>query len=239
MLGLLPDVHVDYELKWGVTYTLSSIGLALDEDSRTVSEVLEKMQTDAPVTGSKFVFDAYGLTALDFQQLRARIGPDVRVIHLTRSYRDVFLSMARGFYHAPARMESLSDRLRDAIAKAAITDAKIGPPQAVAPLVCFRQLATLLDNDLQIHSLRSAGVPYLQISYAEVADRLLEIVRFTGSEAPPEAIADALARPAVAKLPNFAGADVIANLAELEPLFESFEILRRALITKPCPPTSP
>jgi hypothetical protein len=106
-------------------------------------------------------------------------------------------------------------------------------------LVCFRQLATLLDNDLQIHSLRSAGVPYLQISYAEVADRLLEIVRFTGSEAPPEAIADALARPAVAKLPNFAGADVIANLAELEPLFESFEILRRALITKPCPPTSP
>ena len=235
MLGLLPDVHVDFELKWGVTYTLHGIGVALDQDSRTVSQVLEEMETGAPVTGSKFVFDACGLTAPDFQKLCGRIGSDIRIIHLTRSYRDVFLSMARGFYHSPARAEGLSVRLRDAVATADIANAKIGPPQVVAPLICLRQLATLLDNDLQICSLRQMGAPYLQVSYDEVARRLPEIVRFAGSEAEPAAVADVLARPAVAKLPTFAGDEVVANLGELEPLLESFEILQGALITQPYP----
>jgi hypothetical protein len=58
-------------------------------------------------------------------------------------------------------------------------------------------------------------------------------VRFAGSGAPPAAVADALARPAVAKLPDFAGEEVIANLAELEPLFDAFAILRETLVTAP------
>ena len=232
MLGLLPDVHVDYELKWGAAYSLRGIGVAIDAGSRTVSQVLEDMQTDAPVSGSKFVFDAPGLTPLDFQKLRGRIGPDVRLIHITRSYRDIFLSMARGFYHAPARMDSLSDRLREAIEKADVARAVFGPPQTVAPLVCFRQLAVLLDNDLNIRSLREPGSSYIQISYEDVGKNLTNIVRFAGSEASAAAIADVLAHPAVAKLPDFDGDSVITNLAELEPLFEAFEILRAAMVVE-------
>ena len=237
MLGLLPDVHVDYELKWGVNYRVPKVCVVLDENSRSVSEVLEDMETDAPVTGSKFVFDAHGLTLLDFQSLSRRIGPDVRVIHLTRCYREVFLSIARGYYHAAARIERIGERLRQAISGADVSRAEARAPQPVPPAACFRQLAVLLDNDLYVRSLREAGVSYLQISYGEVDERFADIVRFAGSEAPTAVIADVLARPAVTKLPEFTGDSVIANLAELEPLFDAFEVLRQSLVVDTNGPT--
>lgn len=232
MLGLLPDVYIDYELKWGVTYTPSDIHAVRHEHSKTISQLLEDMDTDASVTGSKFVFDVHGLTPLDFRKLTSQVGPEIRIVHLMRNYRDVFLSIRRGFYHAPARTEKLSKRLSGALDSADIRHAQPQSPHNIPPLVCFNELTAMLDSDIRIHSLLAAGFPYLQVQYDEVGDKLADIVRFTGSQASPEIVADVLARPAVVKLPPFQGASLVANLPELEPLFDNFEALRQHLVAK-------
>ncbi len=233
MLGLLPDVYVDYELKWGVSYIRSGIHAVLHEHSETISQLLEDMDTDAPVTGSKFVFDVHGLTPVDFTKLASKIGSDVRIVHLMRNYRDVFLSIRRGFHHAPTRTETLSKRLSRGLDGADVRHAQSHTPHHIPPLVCFNELVALLDSDLRIHSLQATGFPYLQVQYEEVGNALGDVARFAGSQASPEIIADVLARPAVAKLPTFEAASLIANLAELEPLFDSFEVLRQHLIARP------
>lgn len=229
LLRLLPDVYVEYELKWGVTYK-SGVHAILDESSPTISQLLEDMDIDVPVTGSKFVFDVRGLAPADFLKLAAKIGPDVRIIHLTRNYRDVFLSIRRGYHHAPMRTQKLGQHLRNALEDADIRHAQQVAAQPVPLLTCCNELSDLLANDIHVHSLRAAGFPYLQVDYDAVDARLAEIAEFAGSKATHEQIADALARPAVAKLPAFDGNDLVANLEELQPLFESFESLRRHFV---------
>jgi hypothetical protein len=157
MLGLLPDVHVDYELKWDTTYIPSDKHAVLHEHSKTISQLLEDMDTDAPVTGSKFVFDVLGLTPIDFRKLTSRIGSDIRIIHLMRNCRDVSLSIRRGFHHSPARTEELSARLSGALNTADIRHAQPRTPHYIPPIICFNELSALLDSDIRIHSLYAAA----------------------------------------------------------------------------------
>src|SRR5262249_51801694 len=80
MLGALPDVATDYEIKWAPTYQPSGAHIVLDDASLSVSEMLAQFESDAPVVGSKFVFDPLELTRLDMLALKDKIGEDVRII---------------------------------------------------------------------------------------------------------------------------------------------------------------
>jgi hypothetical protein len=233
MLGALPDIATDYELKWGTSYEPSVAHFVLSESSPTVSEFLERMETDAPIAGTKFVFDPIELTWVDLLTLRDKIGRDVRIIHLTRRFRDIFLSRRRGFYHQVR--ESAAVNIGKHI-KAAIGDADIGKamgyvePTAVSAISCYEELKIYLQYDIWAMLLRDEGFPYLLVDYENVADDFVEIAKFVGSTAQPEAINSVLMEPPVMKLPQVEGAALVQNLAELEPLFQYFEALRKFLL---------
>ena len=234
MLGALPDVATDYELKWGATYQASAAHYILNDSSPTVSEILERMDSDAPITGTKFTFDPIELTRLDFLSFHEKIGCDVRIIHLTRRFRDMFLSRRRGFYHQLD--ESGSTDVGRHI-KAAVIDADVGKaaalsePTSVSPVSCYEELKVYLQHDAWITLLREAGLPYLQVDYDNIADELPEITSFVGSTTPPERVNSVIAHPPVIKLPAIDGSRLIENLVELEPLFAHFEVLRELLLT--------
>lgn len=232
-LGALPDVVTDYEMKWGVVYQPSIAHVMLDNDPRTVSEILDALPADAPVAGSKFVFDPTELSQADIQELRDKLGPDVRIVHLIRRYREIFISRRRGFYHLPNKSGRwrVGDRIGAAIERSDFDHRKPSfEPQIVPRLECFAELRAYLQNDISASLLRGNDRPFLRVDYHRVAERLAEIAAFIGSTAATRAIDAVLAQPPILKLPAIEAAGLIANIAELEPLFEQFEELRRQLL---------
>ena len=228
-LGALADVAIDYELKWGAEFAPSSVHVFLDEGSSSISGILEAIDTDAPITGSKLVFDPNGMTSVDFQSLTEKIGADVRIVHLTRHYRDVFLSARRGFYHSldPERADKIGAQMREGLKAADFGRAGTPPSHVVTPAACLRELGILLENDRRVCSLATMGFPYLQVDYTDFSRSLEEIARFIGSDASSAEIQSVLARPVVKKLPPLDGGRLVTNLERLEPIFEAFEGVRR------------
>jgi LPS sulfotransferase NodH len=235
-LGALPDVATDYEIKWAIAYEPSAAHLVIDEASPTVAQLLAALESDAPVTGSKLMFESDDLHRSEFFKLRAKIGADVRIVHLIRSFREIFLSRRRGFFHranidVPPKI--------GAHLKAAIRAADFGqagsPSEArpVAPVDCYEEMKVYLRNDVWVRQFGEAGLPYFRVEYDEITGKMTEIARFVGSEATPDAVADALSHPAVLKLPPIAPDRLVSNMAELDPLFEHFEGLRQHLIGSP------
>jgi hypothetical protein len=232
-LGALPDVATDYEIKWGVDYEPSAAHLLIDEASPTVAQLLAALETDAPVTGSKLVFEPADLHRSEFFKLRAKIGADVRIVHLIRSFREIFLSRRRGFFHrASADVPSKIGAHLKAAILAADADQAAQPSEArqVPPVNCYEELKVYLQNDVWAQQLGEAGLPYLRVGYSEISGKMTEIARFVGSEAMADAVADALSHPAVVKLSPIAPDRLVSNMAELEPLFEHFEVLRQHLL---------
>jgi LPS sulfotransferase NodH len=233
-LGALPDVATDYEIKWGVAYEPSAAHLLIDEASPTVAQLLAALETDAPVTGSKLMFEPDDLHRSEFFKLRAKIGADVRIVHLIRSFREIFLSRRRGFFHRANTTDV--PRKIGAHLKAAILAADFGqaaqPSEArpVPPIDCYEELKVYLQNDVWVRQLSEAGLPYLRVGYGEIAGKMTEIARFVGSEATADAVGDAMSHPAVLKLPPIAPDRLVSNMAEIDPLFEHFEGLRQHLV---------
>jgi hypothetical protein len=162
----------------------------LADQTPKVTDVLEGMHSTAPVTGSKFVFDT-DLTRSEIMSLQAKLGRDVRLIHLTRSYRDVFLSRRRGFYR---RLNVAQNAAIGQSIKAAILEADLPniTPSSDAQIVekFFEELREYIHNDAAITLLSSAGNPYFHVEYDEINNRLAEIAQFIESAATPTEIAE-------------------------------------------------
>jgi hypothetical protein len=234
-LGALPDVATDYEFKWGATYQPSAVHRVLDPESPTVSEILDEIDPAAEIAGSKFVFDPVELTRLDFLGIRDRLGEGVRIIHLVRQYRDVFLSRRRGFYHQlnKNRADSVGPRIRSAIVDADFAKAVTPPPaQRVSLLDCFDELNVYLRNDVGATLLRE-GRPYLLIAYDRIKQDLMKIARFVGSAATPTHLADVIAHSPVLKLPPIEASKFVENIPELDRLIVDFDNLRELLVDGP------
>ena len=103
-------------------------------------------------------------------------------------------------------------------------------PSRIDPLACYDELKIYLQNDVWASRLREDGRPYLLVSYESVNERMADIVKFIGSSAPPDAIADLVECPVTLKLPEVPATNLIANIAELEPIFHHFEQLRTCLL---------
>jgi len=234
-LGALPDVFTDFEFKCGVSYQPSAVHYVLHDQTPKVADILERLPSAAPVTGSKFVFDG-DLTRSEIMCLGAKLDRDVRLIHLTRSYRDVFLSRRRGFYHRlnVARTTAIGPYIRTAILEADLPDtASSGDAQIVGKFDCYDELRQYVHNDAAVTLLRSAGGAYFHVAYDEINDRLAEIAQFIGSGANSTEIAEIIASPPVLKLPSFAANSLVANIDELAPLFETAEAMRSNLMGTP------
>lgn len=214
-LGALPDVFTDFEFKCAVTYQPSAVHYVLTDQTPKITDVLEEMPSTAPVTGSKFVFDR-NLTLREVMFLQAKLGRDVKLIHLTRSYRDVFLSRRRGLYHRlnVTGAAAMGQYIKTAILDANLPgDAPTNDAQTVGKLDCYEELRQYVDNDAVVSLLRSRGSPYFHVEYDdEINGKLAEIAQFIESDATPTEIADIIANPPVRKLPRVAAASLVANI---------------------------
>jgi hypothetical protein len=184
-LGALPDVFTDFEFKCAVTYQPAALHYVLTEQTPKIAEVLERMPSTAPVTGSKFVFDS-DLPRREIMRLQEKLGADVKLIHLTRSYRDIFLSRRRGFYHRlnVANAAPIGQHIKVAIVEAEPPcSTPSGEPRIVEKFECYEELRQYVWNDASVALLRSGGRPYFQIGYEEINSKLAEIARFIESAA--------------------------------------------------------
>jgi hypothetical protein len=233
MLGALPDTATDYELKLGSLRPGSPAHLMLEEHCGDIPELFNLIDSDRPVVGSKLVLDPVELTRLDLYLLVRKLRRRVRVVHLVRSYRAIFLSRRRGFFHRlnSERLSAIGPSIREAIAAAAYERA---PPsvaaQSVTRATCYEELKTYLHNDFMLRQIEQAGLPYFLVNYDGVRERFQEIASFVGSTAGAADLADAVARPPVLKLPAIEAGALVSNMAELEPLFHHFDALRRDLV---------
>jgi LPS sulfotransferase NodH len=232
-LGTLPDTVTEYEVKWKVDYQPQPIHCVLDENSPTVSEIFDGFDQQAPIIGSKFVFDLVDLSRAEFMKLRDKLRGDLRIIHLVRRYRDVFLSRHRGFFHQLNETASwrISDHLRGAIEAARPRKLEEpNEPGLVSRAQCYEELKIYLQNDVWASLVREIGVPYLLVSYERLHERLADIVKFIGSEATPELISQLVKTSVTVKLPQVPAEQTVGNIAELDALFEHFEQMRLYLL---------
>ena len=232
LLGALPDVVTEFELKWRPRYAPLAVHRVLDMSSPTVDHILEAFESDLPVAGSKLILDLDYLLPIEFTKLEAKLSPEIRIIHLTRDLRSIFLSRRRGVYHRLNRDSALrvSDRIRAAIDEADIARARAQPsPERVHKSDCYDELAIYVRNDARFAQLAGTHERYLHIDYDEVPRRLTEIARFVGSEAGPDITRGVLENSPTAKLPPVEHEQLVKNIDELAPLFEHFEALRKRL----------
>jgi hypothetical protein len=232
-LGALPDTVTDYEMKWKVEYPAQPVHLVLDETSPPVVEILEHLGGDAAVAGSKFVFDLVDLSRADFIQLREKLRGDLRIVHLIRRYRDIFLSRRRGFFHQlnDAGSWRIGEHLKAGLDAARPPDTQPAREAVrVSPAECYEELKIFLQNDIWTSSVREMSAPYMLVSYERLEEQLGEIVTFIGSSASAAAVARLIKTPTTVKLPAVPAERLVANIAELDPLFEQFEQLRGYLL---------
>lgn len=232
LLGGLPGVYTDFEVKLSTPYDPAPTHHVIDANKRTVSEFLASLDDESPIVGSKLVFDEFCMTPAEFKCYWDRIGADVRIIHLTRSYRDVFLSRHRGFLHKlnEASEHSIGRYLKEAIIKADMQSHSLLSAHRISPLDCYQELSSYLLNDAQAYAAREPERAYLLIDYSDIHRRINEIVDFIGSRAKRKLIDGLLEAPPTLKLPAVDPAEVVSNIAELEPYFEHFNALREHLL---------
>ncbi len=235
LLGTLPDIATEYELKWRPRFTPLPVHLPVDFGSPQIGQLLEAFESDQPVVGSKLILDLDYISGLEFAKLGDKIDGEIRIIHLVRNLREIFVSRRRGAYHRlnQDRKARVAPRLEAAIIEADIDKASAHlSPEEVTALDCYDELCVYVRNDARIARLRRTHRHYLRADYGEIAGRMTEIARFAGSEAAPEIIAAALANPPTLKLLPVEPDCVVTNIAELTPYFKYFEALRLRLFDK-------
>jgi hypothetical protein len=94
-LGDLPDVAVNYELKWGPIMHVEPTGVQRTIRDKTVScrSLLTSISQSSRIVGSKLVLSgAVPIPTEQASDLAGTIDPDIRIMHLTRPYFDILSS---------------------------------------------------------------------------------------------------------------------------------------------------
>jgi hypothetical protein len=231
-LGAFPDAATDFEIKWNVNYPPHKIHCVLNHQSPLISQILDEFSEEFVVVGSKFVFDPVELTHDDYDNLRKKFDNKLKIIHLVRRYRDIFLSARRGFFHQlnEATPRRIGEHLRAGFDTSRPEKfVKPSEPARISPAACYEEVRTYLQNDVWTSSLRE-NMPYLRVSYENLNERIAEVAKFIGSSATPDVLSDLAQRPVTLKLPTLPATELIANVSELDPIFEAYEQLREHLV---------
>jgi hypothetical protein len=233
MLGSLPDVFTDYEFKWGVHYSPLDVHRVLTPDSPTVRQTMEAVEDRSPIVGSKLVFDPVRLTNRQLEMIPERIGEGVRIVHLVRNYRDIFLSRRRGVLHRlrRERSDAVGEAMREELLRHTQTHEDEADLKAahVDPTEAFEELSTYLANDIWVG--RFAGKrDYMRVDYTVLGGRFDEIAAFAGSRARQADVRQAVESPPTVKLEAIEPEKLVSNMDELEPLFVHFRELQTQLL---------
>ncbi|MEZ0370695.1 MAG: sulfotransferase domain-containing protein [Candidatus Sericytochromatia bacterium] len=100
MLNQLPGVRTDFEFQW-VSTPPSELHVAMDQPGFDIDRAFGRISPTTPHVGSKLVFPGQNpaWSATDQAGLRRVLAPDIRIIHVSRSYKDAYLSWRRGSGH--------------------------------------------------------------------------------------------------------------------------------------------
>ncbi len=233
MLGELSDVETDYEFKWRPTYEPEPLHMVIPDRFFSCSAALHAISRSAPVVGSKLVLDPVPLSVEDFSDLKQTIEPDIRIVHLTRDYRDVYLSIARGLF-----INLLRSPVQDTKGKKLMTrlleftrekDKWLSSQNRhyIPPGSCEETLVTLYKNDMWISSLQEKYEHYMRIDYRKIVDDFSRVLRFIGSNASRAEILQVLAAPPTIKLPKAEVQGIIENAKEVMELATYYEKTKR------------
>lgn len=194
----------------------------------------DKEPTRLAIAGSKFIFQPYTFTHTDvFEQLCVCIEPQIKLIHLKRSYLSSFLSWKiRGVAHkidssvnAIQRVPLSVESHPAAEPRHLVLAARGGPLSDIEgtryPLnTAIDDIAMMFSNDIFSRRLveQRGG---LTIDYADITKRFSELARFVGSQAPDEKIREIVAQPLTMKLDNLENyLHPLTPLSEIADLFD-------------------
>jgi hypothetical protein len=232
MLGALDDAATDYEFKWEINYSPLEVHKVLTESSPTVSETLDLFDGRASVVGSKLVFDPAPYSRRQLEAMPRKIGPDVRIVHLVRRYKDIFVSRRRGMLHnlRKGRAAAVGKFLRSELGAQDPTQfERLPDPIVVDPAAAYEELSNYLMNDLHIARF-SKKMNYMCVDYDALSEQFPNVAAFVGSAASASEVSRTIKNSPTEKLPPAPPERLIANLAEIEPLFDTFEELRCRLL---------
>lgn len=225
MLGSLSDVFVDRELKWRPTYELQPIHLPIRGAAGEITDVLRAYDCMEPIVGSKLTFDPIDLPMMDFQAIQNSVSPETKVIHLSRNFLEVFLSVRRGYFHLPNH--KYESKIGETLMMALKASANALGEQDHAPAPptrqdCLQQLLLMLKNDLLVFEHFSRTFDYLCVDYGQITPRFDHLAKFIGSSASPQEIMALQRDPTTLKLPAVTYPGVEDHLE----LFTRFERIR-------------
>ena len=237
MLGVLPDVAVDYEFKWRPQYTPASVHMVIPDGNFSCAEALARIAPDYPVVGSKLVLDPREHTPEEYAELRGTIDPEVRIVHLSRSLTEVYYSWSRGVYHVldkDRRDQWAHDRPPSEMLKGIDSYCGAMPsyPNAeggrVNPADCERDVKVLLAHEQWMADIGRTHPNYVRVDYADVDAAFPALVKFVGSAATAEQIADAVRRPPTLKIKAPRFEEYFTNADELLAICRGYEARRAA-----------
>lgn len=234
MLGALDGVFSDREVKWKPRVAGQRVHLPVSEETHDLQQLFEQVLVagDATLVGSKLVIDPYLLPEQAQLHLRTIIPEDWYIIHLTRPYRDVFLSRQRGAEHLRNKsgVPIKGPRLGESLTTAPISNESSVATKYIDRETCFRELNVYLSNDLWVSSLAQGRDRYFQIDYRDIFSRFRELIRFLGLDPATPDVTSVIKSPPLQKLPPVSPGRLVANIADLEPVFDAIEDIRHLLI---------
>jgi hypothetical protein len=109
-LNKLPDVVARHEVKWRpFGYDAQDVHTVLNNEEDLLRPVLESLRDETSKNvgceilsaGTKLTYDHHNFISLEaIPMIQQCLGADMRIVHLRRSYMEIFLSWnARGVYH--------------------------------------------------------------------------------------------------------------------------------------------
>jgi hypothetical protein len=256
----LPDVIARREIKWRLPYQAEHpMHRYIGMDTRSIKDVLlppDDGEKSVKVIGSKLIFDPYGyISSAVFDRINHIVDKDVRLIHLRRSYVEIFRSWKlRGVAHRvnervlpsgkvdPMLVHSVSrlgpesrevQRIRLTVGGVPMTDAA----EADASTRCIHyaledaidDLLVYFHNDVVAYSKVLSRPGSVGIEYGEIHRRFPALSRFVGSAASESEISSVLELPAVTRLEPLDGA-LVEPRGVLERFSECLESAFREVV---------
>ena len=184
LLGEHSQIDSDFELKWQPKYSPASLHLVVDENSPSISNLLDQtLKGTSEVVGSKLILDPYRfLSQSDIDGLFGKIGSDIRCIYLTRNYFDLNMSFMRGAFNLTnQKFSSKSTLFQTLEAQRAENEKRQGLEVDLLQQKnrFIENLITLLFNDLVIQSqLANKNNNLIQVDYDYLFSSMPDIFGF-------------------------------------------------------------
>jgi len=233
LFGEIPGTFTDYEFKWRPQYEAQPIHQVFDTGTDSIENRIASISGNHQNVGSKLVLDHRFHSNEELIELSKIFSNDLKIVHLIRDLRQVFISIIRGQF-----INKLSDRsgFRDnkVMLKSMKNTSNAVEETREARIIerghCMRLLRNLVKNDIALSKMRCQFNNYFQIQYSDINEGFPLLLKNLSINAEGFDLDSLLASPPVIKMPSKKETDVVVNIDELEDIIELFSDLRQQAI---------